>query len=676
MATLELALILMATVLLSAILDQLMPRLSLPLIQIALGVIVGLISTDRITITLNPEIFLVLFIAPLLFHEAREANNLSLWKNRRMMLSYAIGLVIAIVLIVGFVVNLITPSIPLACAFALGAALGPTDPIAVASISERAKIPDRLKITLQGESLLNDASGIVSFQFAVAAVVTGAFSLTSALKTFAIEFFGALIVGIAIGFVLVKFIDLVRGWGLENTTFHVSLELLTPFITYLIGDALHVSGVIVVVACGITMSLVPRNLAPSMSRMSIVSSSVWQVLTFALNGIVFVLLGTQLPQSFGDLWIEEGISNFHLVLLIVVITLLMHGTRFVWSLISDAFSFRAMGEKVGFAARMRSAAITTLAGSKGAITLAIMFSLPQFVNSNDAIVAFPQRDLLIFLSCGVILLSLLLATFVVPLLAPRERNVTEERERLNEARADILRSVVEELTARQTPENRAAINKVIAQYNERIERFKEKKDLEDDSDVDLRIQVLQWEQEYVFDLIERDEIPPLEGYQYISRAAHMESMLRRGKSRSIAVIKYFRRLRVIFRKTWNRLRGRKRGEGPQTSGRIMRDIQVKSSVHVIERLTEIMPESDLQTEKISTLILEYRRTVALLRGPAPSITAIARDSELDLDATRMGLRIELEKIQQAYEDGRITRSLAQRMRENVYLMQIDLEDYV
>ena len=190
MATLELALILMATVLLSAILDQLIPRLSLPLIQIALGVIVGLISTDRITITLNPEIFLVLFIAPLLFHEAREANNLSLWRNRRMMLSYAIGLVIAIVLIVGFTVNLIAPSIPLACAFALGAALGPTDRIAVASISERAKIPERLKITLQGESLLNDASGIVSFQFAVAAVVTGTFSLASALKTFAIEFFG------------------------------------------------------------------------------------------------------------------------------------------------------------------------------------------------------------------------------------------------------------------------------------------------------------------------------------------------------------------------------------------------------------------------------------------------------------------------------------------------------
>ena len=676
MASLELALVLIAVVLASAVLDQLIPRVSLPLIQIACGVVMALLARGQISITLNPELFLVLFIAPLLFHEARVADKASLWKNRRSMLSYAIGLVVAIVLVVGFAVNVLVPSIPLAAAFALGAALGPTDPIAVASIAKHADIDARQQTTLQGESLLNDASGIVSFQFAVAAVVTGTFSAAEAVGEFFVEFFGALAIGIAFGFLLAKFAEKVRDLGLENTTFHVLLELLTPFTAYLLGEAIGVSGIILVVACGITMSLVPRNLGPVSSRMNIVSNSVWNVLTNALNGIVFVLLGTQLPQSFGGIWLDEGIGNAHLVAYVLAITLLMHGMRFIWALASDALAFHEAGQKRTFGQRMRSALVMTLAGSKGAITLAIMFSLPLYINTGTSVEGFPQRELLIFLASGVILMSLLLATFVVPLLAPRQENPSASRERDSEATADILRAVIEELTARQTSENRAAIGPVIVQYTDRLERFKAKRDLEDESDDELRVKVLEWEQEYVLGLIEDDEVPPIEGYQYVSRAARIESMVKHGKNRRLSFMRWVRRMRLVARKFWNKLRKRKQGEGPQTSGRIMRDIQVKASLYVIGRLESEMAESPIQSEKISQLIAEYRRTVALLRGPAPSITAFTENVEADLDATRLGLRIELEQIQQAYEDGRISRAGAQRMREAVYLMQIDLEDYV
>ncbi len=676
MAALELALILLAVVLASAVLDQVIPRVSLPLIQIACGIVVAILANGQISITLNPELFLVLFIAPLLFHEAREADKESLWKNRRSMLSYAIGLVVAIVLVVGFAVNALVPSIPLAAAFALGAALGPTDPIAVASISKHADIDARQQTTLQGESLLNDASGIVSFQFAVAAVVTGAFSAAEAIGEFLIEFFGALAIGIVLGVVLVKLAEKVRGLGLENTTFHVLLEILAPFIAYLIGEAVGVSGVILVVACGITMSLVPNDLGPSVSRMNIVSNSVWSVLTFALNGVVFVLLGTQLPQSFGGIWLAEGISNAHLVLYILAITVLMHGMRFIWTLGSDALAHHEAGEKRSAGQRLRAALVMTLAGSKGAITLAIMFSLPIYINTGTSVEGFPQRDLLIFLASGVIIVSLLLATFIVPLLAPRAKDTPESRERDNEATADIMRAVIEELTARQTDENRAAIGPVIAQYTARLERYKEKKSLEDESDEELRVKVLEWEQEYVLELIENDEVPPLEGYQYISRAARIESMVKHGKNRRLAFMRWWRRVRVVARKYGNKLRKRKHGEGPRTTGRIMRDIQVRTSDYVIGRLEDEMAASPIQSEKISQLITEYRRTVAMLRGPAPSITALTQNVTADLDATRLGLRIELEKIQQAYEDGRISRAGAQRMREAVYLMQIDLEDYM
>ena len=305
-----------------------------------------------------------------------------------------------------------------------------------------------------------------------------------------------------------------------------------------------------------------------------------------------------------------------------------------------------------------------------------MFSLPVTMASGDSVTAFPQRDLLIFLSCGVILLSLLAATFIVPLLAPRHRDYSAEHERDNEAKAEILRRVIEELTANQTPENRQAVSQVIARYNSRLERFKEEEDLLDESDTELRVMVLEWEQEYVFDLIENDEVPPREGYQYISRAARIESMLKRGHNRTIAFGRWIRRMRTIIRKNWNKMRGRKRGEGSSSSKRIMREIQLKTDLYVIERLKREMPESDLQSEKISQLINEYEQTVFLLRGPAPSITAITKNADLDLGAARMGLRIELEQIQIAYEEKRISRQAAQRMREGVYAMQLDLEDYV
>ena len=680
MAALELALVLLATVLVSAVLDQLLPRVSLPLIQIACGIVVALIAQERIEIDLNPEIFMVLFIAPLLFHEVRYADKHLLWKNRTTMLSYAIALVVAIVLIVGFAVHAMIPSISLAAAFALGAALGPTDPIAVASISEQASIPKRQQTILQGESLLNDASGIVSFEFAVAAIVTGSFSAVEAVHEFVISFFGALAVGIALGFVLVRFADKVRDLGLDNTTFHVSLELLTPFVAFLLGEVIGVSGVILVVACGITMSLMPRSFDPSRARVGIVSSSVWQVLVFAFNGVVFVLLGTQLPQSFGDMWIDDGISNFHLLAYILVITGLMHTTRFVWTLVSDAIAFRRMGQSVGALDRIRSAVVMTLAGSKGAITLAIMFSLPVFVSTGTAMVPLPKRDLLIFLASGVILLSLLLATFIVPLLAPRKEDPNAVRAHDAEARAQILRNVIEELTARQNPENRRTIAPVITQYNERLERFKGLKELEDESDFELRIKALEWEQEFILDEIDKDEIPPLEGYQCISRLARIESMLKHGKNRTLAMRNWVRRTLLTARKYAQKLLRRLPSDsdkfGQKSSRRIKREIQVRSSIYVCYRLRAEMVESPVQSEKISQLITEYERTIAMLRGPAPSITALTAKVEPELEVMKMALRIELEQIQLAYDEGRLSRAAAQRMRENVFLMQLDLDENI
>ena len=230
MELLEFSLLMLAAVLLSSVIDQLVPKVSSPLIQIGLGLLIALVMGTQISIAFDPNLFLVLFIAPLLYDEAKNLDKKALWENKRPVLSLAVGLVIASALIIGFAVNWLVPSIPLAAAFALGAALGPTDAVSVASLSKQVKIPARSRNILESESIINDASGIVSFQFAIAAAVTGTFSLVGATANFFFAFLGGVLVGVALGLTGNFIVRRVRSWGLENTTFHVLFEVFVPFI--------------------------------------------------------------------------------------------------------------------------------------------------------------------------------------------------------------------------------------------------------------------------------------------------------------------------------------------------------------------------------------------------------------------------------------------------------------
>ena len=201
MEALTLGLLLLAAVLASSLIDQIIPRISLPLIQIAIGLVIALVAGGDVKVTLDPELFLVMFIAPLLYDEAKHADKQALWRERQPVLSLAIGLVVATTLVIGFLLHAFVPSIPLAAAFALGAALGPTDAVAVSSLSKSVDIPKRQASMLKGELLLNDASGIVSFQFAIAAVLTGSFSLVNASVDFLVEFVGGLLLGVVLGLI-------------------------------------------------------------------------------------------------------------------------------------------------------------------------------------------------------------------------------------------------------------------------------------------------------------------------------------------------------------------------------------------------------------------------------------------------------------------------------------------
>ena len=681
MEALVLALLMLAAVLLSSVIDQLVPKVSSPLIQIGLGRLIALFAPSQINITLDPDLFLVLFIAPLLFDEAKNVDKGALWKNRRPVLSLAIGLVVVTALIIGFAVEWLEPSIGLFAAFALGAALGPTDAVAVASLSKETDIAPRDKSILEGESLINDASGIVAFQFALAAATTGTFSLLNASLDFVVSFFGGIAIGLALGYLGNFLVRRVRSWGLENTTFHVLFEVFTPFIVYLVANQLGTSGIIAVVAAGLVNVISPRTIGPSISRMNIVSSSVWRVLSFALNGIVFVFLGTQLPKAMQGTWDDVSIDNGVLIGYILLLTLIYVAVRFVWLLAMERYhSHRSpKGQRPGWRADVRSSLVMALGGPKGTITLAVVLTIPvTYLDPLRGVVAFPQRELIIFLACGVIVVTLLLATFVVPLLAPK-KPPTDEDLRCDETQVslEILRSVIEELAARQTPENRTATQTVIHSYNQRIARIKNSNDILVEPNTALRLRALDWEQDYVLKLIEAEEVYPLVGYQYLSRLAHIENLLKHHAGRWSLQNAYLR-LRALARTGWHRLLNGLPGVSPTERTQAIRELQIKGSEHVIAKLQAMLtsPECNEPAEDVSALVMEYQRTISMLRNANPSITALTRTGALATDVERLGLRLELEQIQTRYEEGDLCRASAKRLRENVYLMQVDLEDNV
>lgn len=502
MESFEVMLLLIGCVLVSSVFDQVLSRVSLPLVQIALGAVVGLfVSNNSTAVFSDPEFFLLLFIAPLLFDESRHADKTALWENRTMVASLAIGLVIVTMLIVGFVLNLIVPSVSLAAAFALGAALGPTDAAAVAAMGKDVSLSKKQESLLSGEALFNDASGVVSFEFALAAAVTGTFSLLDASVTFVVDFFGGILAGLVIAAVVMFLLNRVRSLGLETPTVFVLFEVCMPFLTFLVAESLHVSGILAVVAAGLFMRFYPNALTLESSRYAVTSKNIWDLLVFAINGVLFVLLGMKLPDVIFPTWNAAGSEGgIWLIGLVLLITALVIGIRFAWVLGMEWVGAKRQGASAGDQSgagaadataggapavgarsvltrkRVINALVTTLSGPKGAVTLSIVLTLPYFISSGEA---FPERDLLIFLASGVILCTLLLANFVVPLLAaPDDQDVAAGSFAL--AKAEILQNVISELLEKSTPETELSTQVAVRAYSERLDAIRENAAADDD----------------------------------------------------------------------------------------------------------------------------------------------------------------------------------------------------
>ena len=443
METISVILLLLLAVVLSGVLARMLPIvLPLPLVQIGFGAIIASFANFRVD--LDPQVFFLLFLPPLLFLDGWRIPKDGLFRDKGTIIELALGLVVFTVIGVGFFIHWLIPSMPLAVAFALAAVVSPTDPIAVSAIAARVPIPKRLMHVLEGESLLNDASGLVCMRFAVAAALTGTFSFTSALGTFLWVASG----GIAIGIAVTWGASLANRWVArrfgDEAGSQVLVSLLIPFAAYLLAEELHCSGILAAVAAGMTMSYVER-LGQSLVAARMRGGAVWDMVQFAANGIIFVLLGEQIPQivaaaarSHGAIW---------MIVYVVAITLALAILRFLWVWTSLRFTlFRAARKgKTILLPSWRLIAAASLAGVRGAITLAGVLTLPLTLTDGSP---FPARDLAIFLAAGVIVMSLVAASVGLPRLLtglelPPEPSHQEEEDQARIAAAEAAIKAIE-----------------------------------------------------------------------------------------------------------------------------------------------------------------------------------------------------------------------------------------
>lgn len=432
-----------------------------PILLVLGGLVLGFIP-GLPRVELDPEIVFVLFLPPLL----TSAAWLTSWRdfrfNLRPILLLAIGLVLVTTSAVAVVAHTMINGMTLSTGFVLGAIISPPDAVAATAITQRLNVPRRVVTVLEGESLINDSTGLVAYRFAVAAVVTGVFSLWEASLRFFVVGIGGILIGLAMGWLVV--------WvhrHLDDSLVEITTTILMSFVTYLLAEHLGVSGVLAVVTIGLYHQRYSAEVLSPTTRIQAVA--VWEIIVFLLNGLIFILIGLQLPS------ILKNISEYSTITLVwyaVLISAVVIGVRLLW-IFPAAYIPRMISSQLRKRDPIPSWQTLLLigwTGMRGVVSLAAALALPLVTNNGTP---FPNRHLILFLTFCVILVTLVLQGLTLPLLLRWLKvvdDVSIEREemegRLRTAQAAMAH--LEEITAQNSVLAEEMVEWLRTQYEYRI----------------------------------------------------------------------------------------------------------------------------------------------------------------------------------------------------------------
>jgi monovalent cation/hydrogen antiporter len=390
-------------------------RVPYPILLVLGGLVLGFVPGVP-SAELPPDLVLVLFLPPLLYQAAFFSSPRDLWANARPITLLAVGLVLVTMTAVAVVAHALVAGLPWAAAFALGAIVSPTDPLAATAIARRLGVPRRLVTVLEGESLVNDATALVAYRLAVAAVVAGSFTLWEAGLRFVVGAVGGVVIGLAVGWLFAE-----ARRRIEDSVVEIVLSVVTGYAAYLPAELLGVSGVLAAVTAGMYVGWHAPELASPSTRL--LGFSFWEVLVYLLNAVLFVLVGLQLNL------ILTGVSGSSALVLVgqaALVAAVVIGVRVGWGF-TVPYLVRVLDRRPAQVARRvgpRERLVSSWSGMRGAVSLAAALALP---------LSFPQRNLIIFVTFGVILATLVLQGLTLPWLIRRlgvQRDDSEAQEEL------------------------------------------------------------------------------------------------------------------------------------------------------------------------------------------------------------------------------------------------------
>jgi len=692
----EAVILLTTLVLASNIISHYLTFIPVSLIQVTLGLVIAIVF--NVKIELETDWFLLLFIAPLLFNDGRRFPKQELWKLRGPIFANAILLVFITTIAGGFLIYLMIPKMPLPVAIALAAILSPTDPVAVQSISKRAKLPDAILHLVSGESLINDASGLIAFKYAVAATVTGYFSLAHATSDFLYISLVGLLAGLILMLAIELLKDILRRQGINDVVFNAVLQIITPFVIYLITEEVaHASGVIAVVAAGALSHAQENRLIEDLPELRLVTENTWDIIIYLLNGIVFVILGIELPLATREIITNSEFSTMQAIAYSFGAWFIILVIRVIWILIYQTISYiRKRGKKPS----LRVSLLSGLSGVRGAITMAGVLSIP-LVTSTGA--EFPERALALFVAAGVIIISLVVATITLPIISPRggqplqtrDSPINEEVEEVEDEEGNTLISV-EEAKAYIM---RLAVSKI--EENRRLTNQRAAYDLILDYQFIIRRLEINFRDDELIQSTLQDEIT-LRRVGYNSELDSLEQLY---KSRQISRNSYLvvgNRIRRSERRVvqssghlmmWSLRNGRVWGRQLVRNVRIwlMSDdtAEVEADINLIERegskaaiksLSTYLARKDVNEKQFDNqaiyhLVIHYRNRIERAKSTEQKSQEVYQKQINKLRTLALGA--ERNGVQSLLEAGNITWQMAASLREyinyseNVLMMSVD-----
>jgi Na+/H+ antiporter len=431
-------------------------------------------------ISLDPDLVLTVVLPPLLYSAALQSSLLDIRRHLATVVSLSVALVLVTAVLIGLGFSLFVTGATLAAGIALGAAVAPPDPVAALAVGRKVGLPPRLITLIQGEGLLNDATALTTFTVAVSAARGEAFSAWSALGEFVVAAVG----GVAVGALVAYAVRGVRRWQQDPLTLN-AVSLATPFLAYLLGEQLHVSGVLAVVVAGLIIGHDTSRSTSGASRLQ--TSAVWRLVDYLLQGFVFLLIGQQLPT------VISGLGAYSTSTIVIASVISVSGVlliRPLWLLLTQSLP-RSLHTRLGggdddadpTGGRLRGREIVVLswAGTRGVISLAAIFTLPRFTDSGAP---FPDRDLLLFCTFLVVLVTLvgqgLTFAPLVRVLGLRADQADQARLR-NEARTAAVEAALARLDDMQAHEHDSVDNPAIAairtQLLARLARYRRRLDV-------------------------------------------------------------------------------------------------------------------------------------------------------------------------------------------------------